>query len=117
MPEVVDPADSAGSDAESGFVTGGSCAKGSQCHHRCISAIFSGPELSAIKNMGRLSATGEALLWLRDYVCGTSPLLLCNDSDYAANITQGMYTACSNCMFASYCKSSSVKRATGRPAG
>jgi hypothetical protein len=27
-----------------------------------------------------------------------------SDSDYAADITQGMYTACSNCMFASYCK-------------
>jgi hypothetical protein len=47
-------------------------------------------------NTGELSLIAKALLRPRDRDCGTAPALLCYDSQYAANITQGIYTARSN---------------------
>ncbi|KAK7247846.1 Ribonuclease H1 [Aureococcus anophagefferens] len=56
-------------------------------------------------NTGELSAIGEALLWLRDEDRGAARALICYDSKYAANITDGTYRAHKNVDLARTCQS------------
>ena len=56
-------------------------------------------------NTGELSAIGEALLWLRDEDRGAAQALICYDSKYAANITDGTYRAHKNVDLARTCQS------------
>ncbi|KAH8052831.1 endonuclease [Aureococcus anophagefferens] len=56
-------------------------------------------------NTGELSAIGEALLWLRDEDRGAARALICYDSKYAANITDGTYRAHKNVDLARACQS------------
>lgn len=55
-------------------------------------------------NTGELSAIGEALLWLRDEDATTSAAVICYDSKYAANVTNGTYQAHKNVELATTCR-------------
>ena len=67
------------------------------------SPAFLGAEKCS-NNTGELSAIGEALLWLRDEDRKCDRAVLCYDSKYAANITDGTYRAHKNVDLAKTCQ-------------
>ena len=63
---------------------------------------FLGAEVAS-NNTGELSGIAHALIWLRDEG-GHAPAAIIYDSDYAAKITQGIYTAHKNRPLAAACR-------------